>query len=42
MSLTGDPEPLTIHHMIVDLEISVPSLEITAAKVLAWRAIWLR
>ncbi|MEA3183856.1 MAG: hypothetical protein QOJ74_333 [Ilumatobacteraceae bacterium] len=31
--LTGDPEPLTIHHMIVDLEISVPSLEITAAKV---------
>jgi hypothetical protein len=27
-----DPEPLTVHHMIVDLEISVPSLEITGAK----------
>ena len=27
-----DPEPLTVHHMIVDLEIAVPSLEITAAK----------
>lgn len=26
-----DPEPLTIHHMIVDLEIAVPSLEITRA-----------
>ena len=31
--IADDPEPLTIHHMIVDLEIGVPSLEITAAKV---------
>ena len=30
--ITDDPDPLTIHHMIVDLEIGVPSLEITAAK----------
>ncbi len=28
-----DPEPLTVHHMIVDLHIAVPSLEITDAKV---------
>ncbi|MEY4229766.1 MAG: hypothetical protein RLZZ362_615 [Actinomycetota bacterium] len=28
----SDPEPLTVHHMIVDLTISVPSLEITGAK----------
>lgn len=27
-----DPEPLTIHHMIVDLEITVPTLEIVRAK----------
>lgn len=27
----SDPEPLTVHHMIVDLEIRVPSLEIIAA-----------
>jgi hypothetical protein len=26
--VADDPEPLTIHHMIVDLEIAVPSLEI--------------
>jgi Protein of unknown function (DUF2889) len=31
--IADDPDPLTIHHMIVDLEISVPSLDITAAKV---------
>ena len=30
--ITDDPDPLTIHHMIVDLEIGVPSLDITAAK----------
>jgi len=24
----GDPEPLTVHHMIVDLHIAIPSLEI--------------
>ena len=28
-----DPEPLTVHHMILDLHISVPSLEITWANV---------
>ena len=28
-----DPEPLTIHHMIVDLEIAVPSLEIMRSNV---------
>jgi Protein of unknown function (DUF2889) len=28
-----DTEPLTIHHMIVDLTIAIPSLEIVAAKV---------
>ncbi len=28
-----DPEPLTIHHMIVDLHIAVPTLEIMLAKV---------
>jgi len=28
----NDPEPLTIHHMIVDLHIAVPSLEIVDAK----------
>jgi hypothetical protein len=28
----NDPEPLTVHHMIVDLHIEVPSLEIVQAK----------
>jgi hypothetical protein len=28
----SDPDPLTVHHMIVDLHISVPSLEIMSAK----------
>jgi Protein of unknown function (DUF2889) len=27
----GDPHPLTVHHMIVDMHISVPSLEIVHA-----------
>ena len=27
-----DPEPLTVHHMIIDLHIAVPSLEILSAK----------
>ncbi|MFN8024058.1 MAG: DUF2889 domain-containing protein [Acidimicrobiales bacterium] len=27
-----DPEPLTVHHMIVDMTIAVPSLEIIGAK----------
>lgn len=27
-----DPEPLTVHHMIIDLQIKVPSLEIAAAR----------
>jgi hypothetical protein len=26
-----DPEPLTVHHMVVDLEIAMPTLEIVAA-----------
>ena len=30
--IADDPEPLTIHHMIVDLTIAVPSLEIVDAK----------
>ena len=30
--IADDPEPLTIHHMIVDLTIAIPSLEILAAK----------
>lgn len=30
--IPDDPEPLTVHHMVVDLTIAVPSLEITAAK----------
>jgi hypothetical protein len=30
--IPDDPEPLTVHHMIVDLHIEVPSLEITAAR----------
>jgi hypothetical protein len=29
--IADDPEPLTVHHMIVDLEVAVPSLEITGA-----------
>ncbi|TPW11807.1 MAG: hypothetical protein FD127_3017 [Acidimicrobiaceae bacterium] len=29
----NDPEPLTVHHMVVDLHIKVPSLEITQATV---------
>lgn len=31
--IADDPEPLTVHHMIVDLTVAIPSLEITAAKV---------
>jgi len=31
--LAEDPDPLTIHHMIVDLHVQVPSLEIVAAEV---------
>lgn len=29
-----DPEPLTIHHMQIDIEVSYPTLEIISAKVL--------
>jgi hypothetical protein len=29
----GDPDPLTMHHMIVDLTVTMPGMEITAAKV---------
>lgn len=31
--IADDPEPLTVHHMILDLHIAVPSLEITWANV---------
>jgi len=30
--IVDDPEPLTVHHMIVDLYIAVPSMEIVQAK----------
>jgi hypothetical protein len=33
MYLEGDPEPLEIHHMVVDLEIAHPSMEIVDARV---------
>ncbi len=29
----GDPEPLVIHHMVVNLEVTYPSMEITSARV---------
>jgi hypothetical protein len=29
--LAEDPEPLTVHHMVVDLHVAVPSLEIVGA-----------
>ena len=28
----SDPEPLTVHHMVVDLTIAIPSLEIISAR----------
>jgi hypothetical protein len=31
--IIGDPEPLAIHHMVVDLTVSYPLLEITAVDV---------
>lgn len=31
--IEGDDEPLTIHHMVVDLTVSYPMLEITAVEV---------
>ena len=30
--IPGDPEPLTIHHMMVSIEVSVPELEILEAR----------
>jgi Protein of unknown function (DUF2889) len=33
MYIADDPEPLTIHHMIVDLTVAIPSMEIVEAKV---------
>lgn len=33
VTIPGDPEPLTMHHMVVDLVVAFPSLEITAAEV---------
>ena len=32
MYLPGDPQPLTMHHMIVELEVDFPSLEIVRAE----------
>jgi hypothetical protein len=32
MYVEGDPDPLTVHHMQVELEVAFPSLQITAAK----------
>jgi hypothetical protein len=32
MFVPEDPEPLTIHHMVVDLNVEVPSLQIVGAK----------
>jgi hypothetical protein len=34
MYVPDDPEPLTIHHMVVELEVAFPSLVIEAARVL--------
>ena len=34
MYVEDDPDPLTIHHMQVELEVSFPTMEITAAAVL--------
>ena len=31
--IADDPEPLTVHHMVVDLEVSYPSTEIVGVKV---------
>jgi hypothetical protein len=31
--IADDPEPLTVHHMVVDLDVAIPSLEITAVNV---------
>ena len=31
--LADDPEPMTVHHMVVDLHVKVPSLEIVDAQV---------
>jgi len=33
MYIVDDPQPLTVHHMIVDLTVAMPLLEITAANV---------
>lgn len=30
--VAGDPEPLTMHHMVVELDVEYPSLAITAAR----------
>ena len=31
--ISRDPDPITVHHMVVDLEVSFPSLEIERAEV---------
>ena len=30
--IADDPDPLTVHHMVVDMHVAIPSLEITSAK----------
>ena len=32
--ITDDPEPLTVHHMVVDLEVAYPSTEIVGINVI--------
>ena len=31
--LATDPEPLTVHHMVIELEVTIPAMTITAARV---------
>jgi hypothetical protein len=32
LSIPGDPDPLTVHHMTVEIEVTMPKLEIVAAR----------
>ncbi len=32
LSIPGDPNPLTVHHMTVEIEVTMPKLEIVAAR----------
>ena len=31
--ITGDPDPLTVHHMVVELELAMPAMDIVVARV---------